>query len=128
MGSSKGLTKIRRLIPQVEYLGSIISSDGSADKAISARVCKTGMAMLRLRLALVLKRLTMGNKDLLVEIFLKPVLLYSLETLFKRCTDFGGLEAVINCAKGMCLRLKTRNDVKLKVLNENIKERQLHTN
>ena len=35
-----------------KYLGSIIASDGSADKAISARISKTRIAMLRLRPAL----------------------------------------------------------------------------
>ena len=38
-----------------EYLGSIIASDGSADKVISARISKTRIAMLRLRPALMSK-------------------------------------------------------------------------
>ena len=70
----------------------------------------------------------MRNKDLLIKIVLTPVVLYGLEILIKRYTNLGGLEAFINCAKGMCLRLETRNDVKLKVLNEKMKERQWHTN
>ena len=104
-----------------EYLGSIIASDGSADKAISARISKTRIAMLRLRPALVSKKLTLRNKGLLIETFLKPVLLYSLETLVIRCTDLGRLEAVIHRAKRMCLRLETRNEMKLKELNEKVK-------
>ena len=96
-----------------EYLGSIIASDGSADKAISARISKTRIAMLRLRPALVSKRLTLRNKGLLIETFLKLVLLYGLETLVIRCTDLGRLEAVI---------LETRNEMKLKELNEKVKK------
>ena len=42
-----------------EYLGNIISSDGSSNKAISARVSKTRIAMLRLRPARVSKILTL---------------------------------------------------------------------
>ena len=104
-----------------EYLGSIIASDGSADKAISARISKTRIAMLRLRPALVSKKLTLRNKGLLIETFLKPVLLYGLETLVIRCTDLGRLEAVIHRAKRMCLRLEIRNEMKLKELNEKVK-------
>ena len=69
-----------------EYLGSIKASDGSADKAISARISKRRIAMLRLRPALVSKRLTLRNKGLLIETFLERVLLYGLETLVIRCT------------------------------------------
>ena len=103
-----------------EYLGSIIASDGIADKAISAPISKTRIAMLRLRPALVSERLTLRNKGLLIETFLKPVLLYGLETLVIRCTVLGRLEAVIR-AKRMCLRLETRNEMKLKELNEKVK-------
>ena len=103
-----------------EYLGSIIASDGSADKAISARISKTRIAMLRLRPALVSKRLTLRNKGLLIETFLNSALLYGLETLVIRCVDLGRLEAVIHRAKRICLRLETRNGMKLKDLNEKV--------
>ena len=73
--------------------------------------------MLRLRPALVSKRLTLRNKGLLIETFLKPVLLYGLETLVIRCTDLGRVEAVIHRANRMCLRLETRNEMKIKELN-----------
>ena len=63
-----------------EYFGSIKASDGSADKAIIACISKTRIAMLRLRPALVSKRLALRNKGLFIETFLKPVLLYCLET------------------------------------------------
>ena len=59
-----------------EYLGSIISSGGSADKAISARISKTRIALLQLRPALVSKRLTLRSTSLLVETF------NGIETLF----------------------------------------------
>ena len=103
-----------------ECLGSIIASDGSADKAISARISKTRIAMLRLRPALVSKMLTLRNQGLLVETFLKPVMLYGLETLVIRCTDLGRLDAVIHSAKRKCLRLETRNEKKLKELNAKV--------
>ena len=77
--------------------------------------------MLRLGPALVSKRLTLKNKGFLIETFLKPVLLYGLETLVIRCTDLGRLEAVIHCAKRMCRRLETRNEMKIKELNEKVK-------
>ena len=59
-------------VNQFEYLSSIISSDGSADKAISAHISKTRIAMLCLRMALVSKRLTLRKKGLLIKTFLKP--------------------------------------------------------
>ena len=104
-----------------EYLGSIIASDGSTDKAISARISKTRIAMLRIRPALVSERLTLRNKGLLIETFLEPVLLYGIETLVIRCTDLGRLEAVIHLAKRMCLRLETKNEMKLKELKAKVK-------
>ena len=104
-----------------ECLGSIRASDGSTDKAISARNSETSIAMLRLRTALVSKRLTLRNKGLLIETFLKPVLLYGLETLFNRCTDLGRLEAIIPRAKRMCLRLEYRNEMKPEELNAKVK-------
>ena len=64
-----------------EYFGSTITSDGSTDKAISARISKTRITMLRLRRALVSKRLTLRNQGLLIEAFLNPVLLHGLEPL-----------------------------------------------
>ena len=70
-----------------EYLSSTIASDSSADKAISVRISKKKIAMLRLRPALVSKRLTLRINGLLIETFLKPVLLYGL-----------GLEAVLYTA------------------------------
>ena len=97
-----------------EYLGSIISTDDSAVKVISARISKTKIAMLRLRQALVSKRLTLRNKGLRIENFLNPVLLYGLETLVIRCTEIGRQEAVKHRAKRMFLRLEKRNDMKLK--------------
>ena len=103
-----------------ECLGSIIASDRSADKAISARISKTRLAMLRHRPALVSKRLTLRNRGHLIETFLKPVLLYGLETLVIRCTDLGRLDAVIHRAKRKCLRLETRNEKKLKELNAKV--------
>ena len=77
--------------------------------------------MLRLRLALVSKRLTLRNKGLLIETFLEPVLLYGLQTVFIGCNDLGRLEAVIHSAKRLCLRLETRNEMKQKELNEKVK-------
>ena len=59
--------------------------------------------------------------EYLIETFLKPVLLYGIETLVIRCTDLGRLEAVLHRAKRMCLRLETRNEMKLKELNEKVK-------
>ena len=47
-----------------EYLGSIITADGRADKAISAGISKSRKSMLRLRPALVSKRLTLRKKGL----------------------------------------------------------------
>ena len=67
------------------------------------------------------KHLTLRNKGLLIETFLKPVLLYGLETLVSRCTDLGRLETVIHRAKRMCLRLETRIEIKLKELTEKVK-------
>ena len=96
-----------------EYLGSIISTDDSADEVISARISKTKIAMLRLRQALVSKTLTLRNKGLRIENFLKSVLLYGLETLVIRCTEIGRQEAFKRRAKRMCLRLEKRNDMKL---------------
>ena len=58
-------------INHFEYFGSIIASDGSAHKAISARIFKTRIAMLSLRPALVSKSLTLRNKGLLIETFTK---------------------------------------------------------
>ena len=58
--------------------------------------------MIRLRLTMVSKRLTLRNKGLLIEAFLKPVLLYGLETLVIRCIDPARLEAVIYRAKRKC--------------------------
>ena len=66
------------------YFGSIVLSDGSTSRAISARISKTRIAMLRLRTTLFLERLTLRSKGLLIEIVLKPVLLLVLETLLIR--------------------------------------------
>ena len=87
----------------------------SADQETNSNL---DFSKLRLRPALVSKRLTIRNKGVHIETFLKPVLLYGLETLVIRCTDLGRLEAVIHRAKTMCLRLETRNEMKLKELNE----------
>ena len=102
----------------------IISSDGKADKAISARIfhfSRKKIAMLRFKPALVSKRLTLMNNVFLIETLLRPVLLYGLETLAVRCTDLGSLEAVIHRTKRMSLRLEKRNDVKLNEMIEKVK-------
>ena len=54
-------------VEQVNHFGSIISSDGSADMVFSARISKTRIAMLRLRPAMVSKRLTLRNKGLRID-------------------------------------------------------------
>ena len=95
-----------------EYLDSTISFDGRAVKAVRARISKTRIAMLRFRPALVSTRLTLRNKGLLIETFLKPVLIYGFEILVIRCTDLGTVEAVVNRAKRMFKARKEKRETK----------------
>ena len=102
-----------------EYLDSTISSDGRADKAVRARISKTRIAMLRLIPALVSKRLTLRNKGLLIETFLKPVLIYDFETLVIGCTDLGRVEAVVNRAKRIFKARKEKRGTKTRGIQWN---------
>ena len=104
-----------------EYLGSVISKDGNCERAIAHRISKARMATLRLRPALVSHSLSLATKALLIEVFLKPVLLYALDTLVMKASDVKRLEAVMHREKRMSLRIECRSDMKLEVLNEKVK-------
>ena len=82
-----------------EYLGFVISKDGNCKRAIAHRISKARMATLRLRPALVSHSLSLATKALLIEVFLKPVLLYGLDTLVMKASDLKRLEAVMHRAR-----------------------------
>ncbi len=75
------------------YLGGIINSLGTADDTISAICKKSRVKLAQLRGALRQRKMRLDTRGRLLETFIKPVLLYGLETLVtrkKRCVKTRG--------------------------------------
>ena len=106
-----------------EYLGSLVNKDGLAHGVVRKRVEKAKAAILKLRPALVSDVLTLRNKALIIEVSIKPVLLYGVETIVLRSVDVSKLEAVIHRAKRMSLKLESKKTMKNEVINDLIKTR-----
>ena len=101
----------------------MVSKDGLAHGVVRKRVEKAKAAILKLRPALVSDVLTLRNKALIIEVFIKPVLLYGLETIVLRSVDISKLVAVIHRAKRMALKLESKKTMKNEVINDLIKTR-----
>ena len=85
---------------------------------VRKRVEKAKAAILKLRAALVSDVLTLRNKALIIEVFIKPVLFYGLKTIVLRSVDVSKLEAVIHRAKRSALKLESKRTMKIEVIND----------
>ena len=73
-----------KVVSKFNYLGSIIITDSDISKAVASNCKKPRLATLKLRAALVSGTRRLKTKCQLIEIFIKPLLLYGLETSITR--------------------------------------------
>ena len=90
------------------YLGSALNDEGEISEAVSNNCSKARTAIVKMRPALTSGSLRIRTKVKLVETFIKPTLLYGLETAVIRKVDFGKLNAVLNKARRMILKLDSK--------------------
>ena len=90
------------------YLGSALNDQGEISEAVSNNCRKARTAIVKMRPALTSGSLRLRTKVKLVETFIKPTLLYGLETAVIRKVDFGKLNAVLNKARRMILKLDSK--------------------
>ena len=90
------------------YLGSAQKDEGEISEAVSNNCRKARTAIVKMRPALTSGSLRIRAKVKLVETFIKPTLLYGLETVVIRKVDFGKLNAVLNKARRMILKLDSK--------------------
>ena len=69
-----------KVVSEFNYLGSIITTDSDISKAVASNCKKARLAIVKLKAALVSGTLRLKTKCRLIEFFVKPILLYGLET------------------------------------------------
>ena len=94
-------------VTEFKYLGSILNGQSDIEAAVKSNCAKARIAIVEMRPALVRSTLTMRIKCRLIEMCVKPVLLYGLETALTREKDIDKMGAVLN--KARCMVFKTRS-------------------
>ena len=98
---------------------------GDLSAMVSHNVRKARIALARLRPALTSGSLGVGTKARLVETFIKPILLYSLETGVVRIKDVAKLNAVLNKARRMILKIQSKCECKVVDLETKVRLRDI---
>ena len=107
------------------YLGCIIDTDNDQASLIRNNCMKARIGLVKLRAALVNGSLSFKVKASLVEVFIKPILLYGLETGVTRESDLSKLNAVLNKARRMILRVQDKREIRCAHLAELIQLRDI---
>ena len=81
------------------YLGCVIDTDNDQATLIRNNCTKARIGLVKFRAALVNGSLSFKVKASLVEVFIKPILLYGLETGVTRESDLSKFNAVLNKAR-----------------------------
>lgn len=102
------------------YLGSVICDDGDNMPAVRQNVRKAKASLIKLRPALRSEKLAMRTKLRMVETFIKPVLLYGLETVVLTATMNDKLEALLNTSRRMILGLTNKKEMPVSELREKL--------
>ena len=76
-----------KVVSEFNYLGSIKTTDSDISKAVASNCKKARFAIVKIRAASVSGTLRLKTKCRLIEIYVKPILLYGLETSITRQTD-----------------------------------------
>ena len=90
------------------YLGSSLKAEGDIGQAIANKCRKARTAIVRLRPALVSGSIRMRTNVRLVKTFIQPTLLRGFEIAVIRKVDVGKLNAVLNNARRMILKLDSK--------------------
>ena len=89
-------------------MGSSLTAEGDIGEAIAHSCMKSNTAIVRLRPALVSGSIRIETKMRLVENFVRPTLLYWLETAVMSKLDFDKLSALLNNARRLILKLNSK--------------------
>ena len=101
-----------KTVTHFKYLGIVITTDSDLSKTVSANCVNAKVALCKLRPALTSIVMKMNTKMLIIEIFIKPVLLYGLEILITRKVDMIKLNPVLNKNRRKISKLKSKSDLK----------------
>ena len=112
-------------INSFNYLGCIIDTGNDQSSLIRNNCTKARIGLVKLRTALVNGSLSFKVKASLVEVFIKPILLYGLETGVTRESDLSKLNAVLNEAQRMILRVQDKREIRCAHLAELIQLRNI---
>ena len=116
-----------KVVSEFNYLGSIITTDSDISKAVASNCKKARLAIVKLRAALVSGTLRLKTKWRLIEMFVKPVLLYCLETSITRKADKEKMSAVLNTARRMVMKLNDKRVTPVKELSEAVPLKDIET-
>ena len=103
-------------VTEFKYLGSILNGQSDNEAAVKSNCTKARIAIVKMRPALVSSTLTMRTKCRLIEMCVKPVLLYGLETAITREKDIDKMGAVLNKARRMVLKTCSKKTYSSEVL------------
>lgn len=114
-------------VDKFTYLGGVITLDGVADATVTLNYQKARLALVKLRAALVNGSLRKTTKLQILETFVKPILLYNLETIVTRQRDFVRLESVMNKGKRMIMKITDRRTKTVVELQEELPTKSVAT-
>ncbi len=109
-----------------EYLGCFLSQENNLTIQVRRNCDKVRTALVKLRPALTSKRLSIRLKSQLLEVFIKPILLYAMETSVTREIDLNKINAVIHKGKRMILKLNSEKQLSLQRINEKVTGKPVH--
>ena len=106
---------------------SIITTDSDISKAVASNCKKARLAIVKLRAALVSGTLRLKTKCRLIEIFLKPILLYGPETSITRKTDREKMSTVLNKAQRRGKKINDKRVMPEKELSKAVPLKDIET-
>ncbi|MES9975007.1 MAG: reverse transcriptase domain-containing protein [Candidatus Thiodiazotropha sp.] len=103
-----------------KYLGSIINANGDSKPAVRENIKRARTGLIKLRPALRSNKISTQIKSRMVECFIKPILLYGLETIVLTAQSNDKMEAMLNTARRMILGLNNKRDLKVDLLKNKV--------